>query len=125
MEPTSDEEMELMADVGLLQSELKKAGDPVNQIFEQLFLQSIASKPLAERIRIQKKVDWNGWPKTGQSATGIADNFPRCMFFFEPGNRCQNHDRMHGMHCINAIQKEIYDWSSQAGQSEVTSSADL
>ncbi len=33
----------------------------------------------------------------GQSATGKVDNFPRYVFFSEPGNRCQNHNRMHGM----------------------------
>jgi hypothetical protein len=40
-----------MAQAELLQSQLKKAGDPVNQNFEKLFLQRIASKLLAERIR--------------------------------------------------------------------------
>ncbi len=70
MEPTSDDEMVLMADVELLQLQLKKAGDrdPVNQNFEQLFFQSIASKPLAERIR--------KWKFRKNQLQRLVDNLP-------------------------------------------------
>jgi hypothetical protein len=51
MDATSDEEMELIAEVEFLQSQLKKDGDPVDGKFSDLFLQTVESEPLAERIK--------------------------------------------------------------------------
>ena len=51
MEPDSDEELGLMGEVELLESQLKKAGEPVNQKYADMFLKSLENKALAERIK--------------------------------------------------------------------------
>ncbi len=51
MEPTSDDELQLIGEVEFLQLQLKTAGKPVNQNFEQRFLQSVDPKSLPERIK--------------------------------------------------------------------------
>jgi len=50
-EPNSDEELQLMGEVESLQEELKEAGKPVHEQFINMFVQSLTSKPLADRIR--------------------------------------------------------------------------
>ena len=50
-EPTSDDEMQLVCEVESLQSQLKRAGEPVDERIAQFFMNSLASKSLPERIR--------------------------------------------------------------------------
>jgi hypothetical protein len=64
-EPTSDDEFQLINEVESLQRQLKRAGDPVDEKFAQMFFNSVTPKPLTERIRkwkarrdyLQKLVD--------------------------------------------------------------------
>jgi hypothetical protein len=51
MEPDSEEEMVLMGEVELLESQLTDAGRPVNLKFADLFLKSLENKAMAERIK--------------------------------------------------------------------------
>ena len=50
-EPTSDDELQLMCEAESLQTQLKRAGEPVDEKIAQLFIDSLASKSLPERIR--------------------------------------------------------------------------
>ncbi len=51
-EPTTDDELQLIFEVGSLQTQLSDAGRPVDEKFAHIFIQSLApNKPLPERIR--------------------------------------------------------------------------
>jgi hypothetical protein len=51
-EPTSDDELQLINEVEILQMQLSDAGRPVNEKLEHIFLQSVTpDKPLTERIK--------------------------------------------------------------------------
>ena len=50
-EPTSDDELQLMCEAESLQTQLKRAGEPVDEQIAQLFIDSLASKSLPERMR--------------------------------------------------------------------------
>ena len=51
MQPTSDDELQLMQDVEFLHSQLRAVGEPVDARFANLFDQGLRDKSLAERFR--------------------------------------------------------------------------
>ncbi len=51
MQPTSDDELQLMQDVELLHSQLRTVGEPVDESFANLFVQSLQDKLLGVRYR--------------------------------------------------------------------------
>jgi hypothetical protein len=51
VEPTSDEELQLMEDVELLHSQLRNVDDPVDATFANLFIRSLEEKSLGMRVR--------------------------------------------------------------------------
>ncbi len=46
MQPTSDDELQLMEDVDLLHSQLRTVDDPVDATFAKLFVRSLEDKSL-------------------------------------------------------------------------------
>ncbi len=51
MQPTSDDELQLMEDVELLHSQLRTVGDSVDATFAKLFVRSLEDKSLGVRVR--------------------------------------------------------------------------
>jgi hypothetical protein len=51
VEPTSDEELQLMEDVEFLHSQLRTVGDPVDANFAKKIIRSIGDKSLGVRVR--------------------------------------------------------------------------
>ncbi len=51
MQPTSDDELQLMEDAELLHSQLRTVGDPVDATFAKLFVRSLEDKLLGMRVR--------------------------------------------------------------------------
>ncbi len=66
MEPTSHDEMELMADVELLQSQLRRADELVNQNFEQLFFKVLHLNHWRRESEIgsSEKINCKDWSTT-------------------------------------------------------------
>ncbi len=55
MEPTSDEELQLMEDMEFLHSQLRTVGDPVDANFANLFIRSFEDKSRGVRVRKWKQ----------------------------------------------------------------------
>ena len=68
MEPDSDEELGLMGEVELLQSQLTNAGRQVDPKFADIFLKSLENKALAERIK--------KWNQRKASLQSLVANLP-------------------------------------------------
>jgi hypothetical protein len=51
LQPTSDDELQLMQDVEFLHSQLRTVGEPVDASFANLFVQGLQDKSLGVRFR--------------------------------------------------------------------------
>jgi hypothetical protein len=63
VEPTSDDELQLMCEVESLQTQLSSAGRPVDEKFAHMFIQSLASKPsqCIEAPGAFANIGWHYW----------------------------------------------------------------